>query len=190
MLPTQLMPDQARAEKHWWYDPRYIITELNVNSAIAKPDHNERLYIDKTPDENGTIASYPIRGYAYAGGGRRVTRVEISLDQGETWTLANIEYPEDQFREVRHQDPLYGTLDATQRDTSFCWCFWTFNVSHDVLASCDALIVRAMDEGLALQQRDMYWHVLGMMNNWYVLTKHDILGPAASCWQVVSRYRS
>ncbi|KAG1736106.1 uncharacterized protein EDB91DRAFT_1142870 [Suillus paluster] len=163
MLPTQVMPEQARAEKHWWYDP----SELNVNSAIAKPDHNEKLYIDKTPNEDGIIASYPIRGYAYAGGGRRVTRVEISLDQGETWTLGNIEYPEDRFREARHQDPVYGTLDATERDTSFCWCFWTFDVSHDVLASCDALIVRAMDEGLAFQQRDMYWHALGMMNNWW-----------------------
>ncbi|KAG2142479.1 hypothetical protein DEU56DRAFT_972043 [Suillus clintonianus] len=163
LLPAQIMPDQARAEKHWWYDPR----ELNVNSAIARPDHNEKLYIDKTPDENGTIASYPIRGYAYAGGGRRVTRVEVSLDQGETWTLGNIEYPEDLFREVRHQDPVYGTLDMTERDTSFCWCFWTFDVSHDVLASSDALMVRAMDEGLALQQRDMYWHALGMMNNWW-----------------------
>ncbi|KAG1745286.1 hypothetical protein EDB19DRAFT_1693694 [Suillus lakei] len=160
MLPTQVMPDQARAEKHWWYDP----SELNVNSAIAKPDHNERLYIDKAPDED---ASYPIRGYAYAGGGRRVNRVEISLDQGETWTLVNVEYPEDLFREVRHQDPFYGTLDATERDTSFCWCFWTFDVSHDVLASCDALMVRAMDEGLGFQQRDMYWHALGMMNNWW-----------------------
>ncbi|KAG1730636.1 hypothetical protein EDD22DRAFT_982614 [Suillus occidentalis] len=158
LLPTQVMPDQARVEKHWWYDPR-AFSELNVNSAIAKPDHNEKLYIDKTPEENGAIASYSIRGYAYAGGGRRVTRVEVSLDQGETWTLGNIEYPEDLFRGVRHQDPVYGTLDLTERDTSFCWCFWTFDVSHDILANCDALIVRAMDEG--------YWHALGMMNNWW-----------------------
>ena len=31
-----------------------------------------------------------MRGYAYAGGGRRVTRVEVSLDEGETWTLASM----------------------------------------------------------------------------------------------------
>ena len=24
LLPTQVMPDQARAEKHWWYDPRSV----------------------------------------------------------------------------------------------------------------------------------------------------------------------
>lgn len=64
-----------------------------------------------------------------------MTRVEVSLDQGETWTLGNMyvymlqdrhlidlvsksEYPEDRFREVCHQDPFYGTLDASERDTS------------------------------------------------------------------------
>ncbi|KIJ61879.1 hypothetical protein HYDPIDRAFT_95803 [Hydnomerulius pinastri MD-312] len=167
LLPTQIMPEQARAEKHWWYDPRYIITELNVNSAIAKPDHDEKLTIDRHFPSNGEIPLYKLRGYAYAGGGRRITRVEISLDEGETWTLADIEYPEDRFREVCHMDPIYGALDLTERDTSFCWCFWTFNVSYDTLGRCDALMVRAMDESNALQQRDMYWHALGMMNNWW-----------------------
>ena len=28
------------------------------------------------------------------------------------------EYPEDQFRELCHMDPVYGTLDLTERDTS------------------------------------------------------------------------
>ncbi|KDQ57289.1 hypothetical protein JAAARDRAFT_70219 [Jaapia argillacea MUCL 33604] len=172
ILPTQVMPDQARAERHWWYDPRYIITELNVNSAIAKPDHNEILQITSPPphhlpNSDDVPPSYTLRGYAYAGGGRRITRVEISLDEGETWTLADIEYPEDLYRAVCHNDSVYGTLDLTDRDTSFCWCFWTFEVPHHVLVGCNALMVRAMDEGLGFQPRDMYWHALGMMNNWW-----------------------
>jgi len=28
-------------------------------------------------------------------------------------------------------------------------------------------MVRAMDESLVLQQRDMYWNATGMMNNWW-----------------------
>ena len=28
------------------------------------------------------------------------------------------EYPEDQFRDICHLDPVYGTLDLTERDTS------------------------------------------------------------------------
>ncbi|EGN92384.1 hypothetical protein SERLA73DRAFT_79664 [Serpula lacrymans var. lacrymans S7.3] len=165
VLPTQIMPEQVRAEKHWWYDPRYIITELNVNSVIAKPDHNETLQISHDPQQN--VSSYVLRGYAYAGGGRRVTRVEVSLDEGKSWTLANIDYPEDLYRDVCHSDPVYGTLDLTNRDTCFCWCFWSYDVSYDVLRDCDALMVRAMDESMALQPRDMYWHALGMMNNWW-----------------------
>nr|AGO04408.1 nitrate reductase [Pisolithus tinctorius] len=167
LLPSQLMPDQARAEKHWWYDPRYIITDLNVNSAIAKPDHNETLVVAKHLLSDAVAPSYSIRGYAYAGGGRRVTRVEVSLDEGTTWALADVEYPEDRFREICHEDSTYGILDLSERDTSFCWCFWSFDVKYDALTKCNALAVRASDESSILQPRDMYWHSLGMMNNWW-----------------------
>ncbi|KAF9239851.1 hypothetical protein BU15DRAFT_46396 [Melanogaster broomeanus] len=167
ILPAPVTLAQASKEDHWWSDPRYIITELNVNSAIAKPNHNETLTIDRTFPSDGEIPSYTIRGYAYAGGGRRVTRVEVSLDEGDSWALADIEYPEDRFREESHELPIYGTLDLTERDTSFCWCFWSYKVGHDALGECDAIMVRAMDESNAVQQRDMYWHVLGMMNNWW-----------------------
>ena len=34
--------------------------------------------------------TYDVRGYAYAGGGRRISRVEISLDNGVTWALADM----------------------------------------------------------------------------------------------------
>ncbi len=33
---------------------------------------------------------YISRGYAYAGGGRRITRVELSLDDGHSWHLADM----------------------------------------------------------------------------------------------------
>jgi nitrate reductase (NAD(P)H) len=63
-------------------------SDLNVNSAIAKPDHDETISVPQ-PDE-GAQQVYPIRGYAYAGGGRRVNRVEVSLDEGQTWSLAEM----------------------------------------------------------------------------------------------------
>lgn len=77
------MPEEARAEKKWWYDPKYIINELNTNSAIAKPDHNE-IYDTNSAD------GYTLKGYAYSGGGRRVARIEVSTDDGKSWTLADI----------------------------------------------------------------------------------------------------
>lgn len=39
------------------------------------------------------------------------------------------------------------------------------------MESSDAILVRAMDEALTAQPRDMYWSVLGMMNNpWFRVT--------------------
>ncbi|CEL51483.1 nitrate reductase NiaD [Rhizoctonia solani AG-1 IB] len=171
VLPTQLSPEQARDEKKWWYDPKYIINDLNVNSAIAKPDHEEVVEVPQSEDVNELF--YPIRGYAYAGGGRRITRVEISLDEGNTWTLAEITYPEDLYRSVCYNDESYGSLDLTERDTCFCWCFWTFPASILELAKSNSIMCRAMDESLALQQRDMYWNPTGMMK-WFRIAIHRI----------------
>ncbi|KIM36955.1 hypothetical protein M413DRAFT_448857 [Hebeloma cylindrosporum] len=163
VLPMPLGPDQARAEKQWWYDPRYIIRDLNANSAIASPDHDEILDTTKSAPN----ATYTVKGYAYAGGGRRVTRVEVSSDNGDSWKLANISYPEDLFREVAHFDPIYGDLDMTDSDACFCWCFWSFDIDISALKASRAIMVRCMDESLALQPRDMYWNATGMMNNWW-----------------------
>ena len=118
-------------------------------------------------------STYQVRGYAYAGGGRRVTRVEISSDDGETWNLANITYPEDCFRAISHSDKVYGDLDLTNSDTCFCWCFWSFEMPISTIKTTCAIMVRCMDESLALQPRDMYWNATGMMNNWYVSQPAD-----------------
>ncbi|KAG7529194.1 hypothetical protein FFLO_05748 [Filobasidium floriforme] len=161
VLPTQVMPEEARAEKKWWYDPRYIINELNTNSAIAQPDHDEVINLDTLGSE------YTVKGYAYSGGGRRVNRIEVSLDEGTTWKLAEIFYPEDLYRAVAYQDETYGHLDLTDRDTCFCWCFWSFKIPSSDLKTTPAIMVRAMDEGLSGQPQEMYWNATSMMNNWW-----------------------
>ncbi|KAF8967746.1 nitrate reductase [Flammula alnicola] len=163
VLPMPVGPDRARGETGWWHDPRYIIRELNVNSAIACPDHDEILDTsNKSPEE-----TFIMKGYAYAGGGRRITRVEVTLNEGHTWNLAEIQYPEDLYRTVAYSDSVYGTLDLTESDQCFCWSFWSFEVPIATLKKCKSIAVRSMDESLALQPRDMYWNATGMMNNWW-----------------------
>lgn len=68
-------PEIAKDPK-WWNDERYAIYDLSVNSATAYPQHNEELRL------TSKTSNYKSRGYAYGGGGRRITRVEISLDKG------------------------------------------------------------------------------------------------------------
>lgn len=88
----------------------------------------------------------------------------------QDWRLANIEYPEDKYRNTKKH--LYGgRIDMSWRETSFCWCFWSINIPVSDLTNSDGLIVRAMDESMNIQPRDMYWSVLGMMNNpWFRVT--------------------
>ncbi|KAF9455798.1 hypothetical protein BDZ94DRAFT_1276612 [Collybia nuda] len=161
VLPTEVGPAQARAEEHWWYDPKYLISDLNVNSAIAYPAHDE--VFSPTPGND----TYTVQGYAYAGGGRRITRVEVTLDDGDTWLLCKIKYPEDTYREIAFDSDVFGKLDLSDRDECYCWCFWSYEVSAENLKNSSAIYVRAMDESLALQQRDMYWSATSMMNNWW-----------------------
>jgi len=126
----QLSPEQARVEEDWWYDPSYLITELNVNSAITKPSHDEVLHFDPESANDGDT-KYTVRGYAYAGGGRRINRVEVSLDDGKSWYLAPIEYPEDRFRTVSHSDPTYGVVDLSERDTCL---YVSLSVWHEFIS--------------------------------------------------------
>ena len=61
--------------------------------------------------------------------------------------------------------PIWGTMDSSEKDTCFCWCFWKLDVELQLLSTdgVRAIIVRAMDESLALQPSDMYWNATGMM---------------------------
>ena len=157
-------PEESASDPKWWMDDRYAIYDLSTNSATAFPAHEEQLCLVNGPKD------YKVKGYAYGGGGRRVTRVEISLDKGRSWRLAGIEYAEDRYREVE-QDLFGGRLDMSWRETCFCWCFWSLNIPTFELADAKDLFVRAMDESMNVQPRDMYWSVLGMMNNpWYRIT--------------------
>lgn len=168
VLPTMISPEVAASEPEWWTDERYAIYDLSTNSAIAYPAHEERLAV--TSD----ASSYHVRGYAYGGGGRRVTRVEVSLDKGRTWLLAHIDYAEDLYKDAVPQQLYGGTLDIGWREGSFCWCFWDIDVKISELANASDIVVRAMDESMNVQPRDMYWNVMGMMNNpWYRLAIHS-----------------
>lgn len=51
----------ANAPAGWWYKPDFIINDLNINSAIMAPAHDEVLPL-------ATNEPYLMKGYAYSGG--------------------------------------------------------------------------------------------------------------------------
>ena len=164
VLPAMVSPEESANDPKWWTDDRYAIYDLSTNSAIAYPAHEEQICLVDGPE------NYVAKGYAYGGGGRRITRVELSIDKGKTWRLANIDYPEDKYRQSEQY--LYGgRLDMTWRESCFCWCIWSLNIPVSDLATAHDMLVRAMDESMNIQPRDLYWSVLGMMNNpWFRVT--------------------
>ena len=162
---TSVSPDEAANDPAWWKDERYAIYDLSTNSAIAYPPHEEQLCLVGAPE------NYRVKGYAYGGGGRRVTRVEVSIDKGKTWRLSKIDYAEDRYREAGEHELFGGTLDMEWRESCFCWCFWNIDIPVLELRDAKDILVRAMDDSMNIQPRDMYWSVLGMMNNpWYRVT--------------------
>ena len=164
VLPTMVSPEESANNEKWWTDERYAIYDLSTNSAIAYPAHEEQLCLT-----NG-LETYKVQGYAYGGGGRRITRVEVSLNKGQTWILADVEYPEDRYRNYE-KDLFGGLVDMSWREACFCWCFWSVSIAVPELAEAKDIFVRAMDESMNVQPRDMYWSVLGMMNNpWFRVT--------------------
>ncbi|KAK5944309.1 hypothetical protein PMZ80_003590 [Knufia obscura] len=164
VLPTMVSPEESANNPKWWTDERYAIYDLNPNSAICSPAHEEQISIAQGPQ------TYRARGYAYSGGGRRITRVEITLDRGKSWRLTNVEYPEDRYRDFG-KDLYGGRMDMSWRETCFCWCFWSIDLPKEELKNAKDIFVRSMDESMNVQPRDMYWSVLGMMNNpWFRVT--------------------
>lgn len=75
------------------------IQELPVNSAICIPSDGESVKLKDNHVE--------VKGYAWSGGGRKIVRVDVSADNGETWHVADL---------VQDSSPLYKC---------WAWTLWT-----------------------------------------------------------------
>ena len=154
VLPVNVTPEQAEAEG-WWFKPDYIINELNINSAISSPGHGEVLYLDECGP------TYEIKGYAYGGGGRKIIRVEVTLDGGKSWHLVedgNVTHPP-------------GTPTAAGK--YWGWCMWTITVPTADLLKATNVACRAWDAAMNTQPKELTWNVMGMLNNpWFTVVKH------------------
>jgi len=172
VLPSHVDAELAHKEG-WWYRPEYIINELNINSVITSPAHNEIISLNNSDVKSTSIGKmesmnriYTLKGYAYAGGNKKIIRVEISFDAGNTWILCNLTHPEESslYQPIISKNNAYGTF----RQRYYCWCFWTLDVPVSQLCSVQEIFVRAWDSSQNTQPKDLNWNVMGMMNNcWF-----------------------
>lgn len=72
-----------------------------------------------------------------------MTRVEVTMDSGETWSLATLEHTE--------KPNKYGKY--------WCWCFWSLEVEVVDLLGTNEISVRAWDEAHNTQPDKLIWNL-------------------------------
>jgi nitrate reductase (NAD(P)H) len=82
--------------------------------------------------------------FCCVGGGKKVTRVEVTLDGGETWLLCELNHPE--------KPNKYGKY--------WCWCFWSIDVEVIDLLGAKEIAVRAWDQSLNTQPEKLVWNLM------------------------------
>jgi nitrate reductase (NAD(P)H) len=98
------------------------------------------------------------------GGGKKVTRVEVTLDGGETWLLCELNHPE--------KPNKYGKY--------WCWCFWSIDVEVIDLLGAKEIAVRAWDQSLNTQPEKLVWNL--MVRGVDRLAHHSVFFFFFACW--------
>lgn len=80
VVPSFVEDRDSEFGKAMYNHPSTACMEQMLNSVIARPDHGEKIELDGAKGE-----TYRVQGYAYNGGGHEIQRVEISLNEGESW---------------------------------------------------------------------------------------------------------
>jgi len=151
VFPKEMDSKEAVSKAGIWKDGAYTINDRNINSAIWSPAHCAKI---KVSDQ-----MYTLRGYAYAGAGRPVHRVEVTLNNAQNWRTARIE---------RFEEP-------DEFGQCWCWVFWSLEVSIADLAQCGEFAVRAWDDSQNCQPERPTWNLMGMMNNpWFRIKVHQL----------------
>ncbi|MFL6193535.1 MAG: sulfite oxidase [Thermoanaerobaculia bacterium] len=127
LFPPHFGPDNVVWEQGM------MLGEAPVNSVIGSPLDGERL----------PAGPARVRGWALAGGGREVARVDVSVDGGRTWT----------------------TADFTPGDGRWAWRFWEATV--ELAAGGNEIICRAIDGAAQTQPHSPgeVWNFKGYANN-------------------------
>ncbi|PRP88402.1 hypothetical protein PROFUN_03316 [Planoprotostelium fungivorum] len=128
-------PDVVADNVNW--DEGIPLSEASVTSVILEPREGEEV-------KKGTIH---VKGYA-CGGSRKIVRVDLSVDNGNSWKQANL------GEEVTEPKNKHG------------WTLWNIDVRVDVTGPLQ-LACRSFDSAWNTQPEEVkkLWNFKGYMNN-------------------------
>lgn len=134
----RLFPPEARRENVVW-ETGIELGEFAVNTVICRPENGEQV----------TARRVLVQGYALAGGGRTIERVDVSTDGGETWK----------------------TADLGKDGNQWTWRFWEAEV--ELKPGENEIIARGWDCATNTQPEEpgKIWNFKGYMSNaWHRVT--------------------
>lgn len=126
--------------------------EMPVQSAICEPMDGGIARVDKMDKKKEAV----VKGWAWAGGGRAITRVDVSPDNGKSWVVADIT--------AKPYDP------SPSKTRTWGWTLWTAVVPlGEGVKDGDkvTLAVKALDVAGNTQPEDplTIWNYRGLANN-------------------------
>ncbi|XP_015602950.1 probable sulfite oxidase, mitochondrial isoform X2 [Cephus cinctus] len=121
------------------------IQELPVISAICSPEP-----MDKVPVKDNKIS---VKGYAWSGGGKKIIRIDVTADEGNTWHTANIVAQDSAAKEGRH----WG------------WTIWNIELPVEPKVKHAEIWVKAVDSSYNVQPESFknIWNLRGFLCNAY-----------------------
>ncbi|OQO12698.1 hypothetical protein B0A48_02161 [Cryoendolithus antarcticus] len=155
VLPSFITEKDGEFANAMFNHPDTACNEQNLNSVIVKPAHGEQISLAKAK----RASTYRIEGYAYDGGGHEVQRVEVSLDDGQTWLYCIRRFPD---YPIRHGNKFWT------------WLHWYVDVSIVHLLQSRSMSVRAWNVFKNTQPERLTWNTTGMMNNCWYIVKPEI----------------
>ncbi|XP_068034550.1 LOW QUALITY PROTEIN: sulfite oxidase, mitochondrial [Anomalospiza imberbis] len=113
------------------------IQELPVQSAITEP----------RPGAAVPAGELTVKGYAWSGGGREVVRVDVSLDGGRTWRVAELG-------------------PRPERGRGWAWALWELRAPAPAGARLD-IVCKAVDRSYNVQPDSVapIWNLRGVLSN-------------------------
>lgn len=127
------------------WDKALAIQDFPVQSAICQPQDGEKV----KRDCEGFIT---VKGYALTGGGRAITRVDVSTDDGKTWTEATLK------------------VDRNNLNRKYDWSLWEARLP--VSKKSVTVICKAIDSSYSSQPEkfDSIWNFRGVLSNaWHAI---------------------
>lgn len=150
-VPNFITDTDSEFAQLMFHHPDTACYEQILNSVIVKPNQGEKISLTKA--QKGEM--YRIAGFAYGGSGHQINRVEISLDNGQTWLYCPRTFPE---FPIRHDNKFWT------------WVHWHVDVEVSSLVRAESISVRCFNSAKDTQPRDHYWNITGSVNNaWYVV---------------------